>query len=192
MATAKRADIALVGPTGALEILKPRVPQRKIPALLASGLLGPRYHHSAGLLVERDQVERAAALPDTDITHLHTQVGQVFVTRQTCRTPVTGDPTRQWMGVDVFAPLPEQLAATEAWYTIGAQTRAAMRARIHHNGFIPLVSTVSGLVGLCRDIIEVPTEPGLVRFTTRPAGTWSDLVTNHWLPTRQGGPWTWT
>ncbi|MFC9999600.1 hypothetical protein [Nocardia sp. NPDC127526] len=186
-----RPDVPLVGPAGAVELLKEHVPQRKVPALLATGLLGTRYRHGAALLVAQDNVERAIGLPEVDMERLHAQMGAVFVTRQTCRTPVTDDPTRQWLGVDVFAPMAEQVAAADRWYSVSEQTRAAMRDRITTDGFVPLVSTVSGLVALCLEIIEVPTNSGQVRLGTRPAGAWAQEVTDRWLPTGPGGNWTW-
>lgn len=184
-------DIALVGPTGAAEILRERVAKRKVPALLAAGLLGTRYYYSDAVLVVRDAVESAAARPEVDVEHLHTQVDSVFVSRQICRTPVPDDPTRDWMGVDLFAPTSEQTAATDSWYYLSQQTRTAMTGRIDRDGFVPMISTVAGLAALCMEITSVPSDEGPVKFGTRPAGEWADAVTGRWLPTKPGPIWIW-
>jgi hypothetical protein len=113
---------------------------------------------------------------------------------------------RSWKGVDMTAPMGEQLDAVRMWWRVATLTKIWFRFRMRRDGFIPFVATVGGFVTLGAEMVglesaRIEAEPKwgdqrdryawsvVTAFTLRPPGEWFEPLRGGRLPVTQGGPW---
>lgn len=178
--------------------------------LAAAGVLGPTYtvragkQESARRFYSEDRIAELAAAPHLDKATVQRIAGahgyeRVVVLRQSSAVPLgmEAHDQRDWYGVDYSAIhsgdpalVAMQEEATRRWWEISNANVVAFTRMQQTGGRAMLISSLSGLVVLCRDItgldLTLNIRSSKYAYDISPAGDWENEILGHWVDSGRG------
>lgn len=164
--------------------------------VLACGLAGAGFSYGNAVIYEHDSVVDLSKRPKLSLDDMWDALPfeAVVVARQHARSLTTprNDPTRDWYGVDLFAPDAEQRSASSRWWELGAERQAVVQ-RLTRDGPIPLLVSVGGCIVRGYSIAGIDyqlsaengrSETAFELAEGRP--DWAEKVENKWMRTPRG------